>query len=234
MNCTIQGTKLCTVQNSTIQYSTVSDNTVQKEKDRHLIPPDLRSDVVNCTIQKDTILRSGVLDCTVQYSTIQILKGRHLIPPDRPGDEMNFFTHKESNKKVKCTNGNIDRSIKVAHWNLGSSYWDKKVEEVQLFVDELNPDIAIILEANLFSGLQSHLRHIQGYTLQYSKGFQSLGCSRIVMLIRQGFNADIQDSWMEEDLATIWIKIKRRGCQSIMLGAIYREHRLLLQGYPNR
>ena len=146
---------------------------------------------------------------------------------------MNPMSHKSWNKKVKSLNGNIKNGIKIVHWNLGSRYWDKKVNDIQLLVDEMNPEIAIISEANLFSGLQSHHRQIDGYNIQVTKDLENLGYSRLVILVREGFHIEIQKTWMEAELSTIWLKIKRRGCRSLTLGAVYREHRLLLQGYPN-
>ena len=137
------------------------------------------------------------------------------------------------NKRVKCINGNRENSFNLVHWNLGARYWDKKVDDIQAMVDELKPDLALISEANLFTGLEVHLRLVTGYSVHCTKGFEVMGYSRLVLLVRDGFEVEVIENWMEDDLATIWLKIRRRGGKCITIGGIYREHRLLLQGYPN-
>ena len=142
-------------------------------------------------------------------------------------------TRKIRNKKVKMMNGNINKTIKVVHWNLGSRYWNNKLEDIQHLVDEMNPDLAYISEANLFAGLALHLRQIEGYHLVYTKAMDFFGYSCLILLVKQGFQVKIMEDWMEEEVASIWTKIARRGCKGVYIGGIYREHKLLLQGYPN-
>ena len=38
---------------------------------------------------------------------------------------------------------------------------------------------------------------------------------------------------MKDEVASIWTRIKWRGCRSLVIEGIYHEHKLLLQGYPN-
>ena len=134
---------------------------------------------------------------------------------------------------MKITNGNIGKSFKIVHWNLGSRYWDKKTEDIQHLVDELNPDITFISEANLFKGLLPHLRLIDGYNIVLTKDFDAAGYSRIVLLVKEDFQVTIQDTLMEDDISSIWLKVKRKGCRNITIGGVYREHRRLLQGLNN-
>ena len=37
----------------------------------------------------------------------------------------------------------------------------------------------------------------------------------------------------DNDIASIWLKLTRRGSKPITIGGVYRKHRLLLQGFPN-
>ena len=74
-------------------------------------------------------------------------------PPTGKRDEITPPARKIRNKEVRIKNGNINKSIKLVHWNLGSRYWENKREDLQHFVDELNPKLAYISEGNLFSGL---------------------------------------------------------------------------------
>ena len=133
------------------------------------------------------------------------------------------------NKLVKIKNGNINKSIKSIHWNLGSRFWDNKSEDIQYLVDEIKPDLAFISEANLFSGLANHMRIIDGYSIVYTSAINTLGYSRLVLIVREGFQVTLKKDWMEDQVASIWVQIKNRGCKGITICGIYREHKLLLQ-----
>ena len=144
-----------------------------------------------------------------------------------------FLARKMRNKKVKATNGNISKTLNIIHWNLGSRYWGNKTEEIQILVDEMKPDLVFISEANLFSGLSEHERIILGYKLVITRSMEYMGYSRLVLLVREGLDIKIQESLMEAQIASIWVKISGRGLQTTMIGGIYREHKLLLQGLEN-
>ena len=147
-----------------------------------------------------------------------------------------YMSRKRKNKVIKTVNGNIsksEKSLKLLHWNLGPRYWSSKTEDIQGLVDEMTPHICFISEANLFQGLDSHLSQIIGYELITTKAMSTMGYSRLVLLVKQGVNIEVQEAMMDDSVASIWLKIKRRGCKTVTLGGVYREHSLLLQGYPN-
>ena len=107
-------------------------------------------------------------------------------------------------------------------------HWSNKVDDIQCLVDKLNTELCLISEANLFIGLDSHLAIIHGYEIVTTKSMSTLGVSRLVLLVREGVKVDIQESWMDEIVASIWLKIRRRGSKSITIGGVYREHSLML------
>ena len=137
-----------------------------------------------------------------------------------------MLSGKVRNRKVKSINGNRN-SIKIAHWNLGSRHWRNKTLDVLHMVQEHDPDIAVISEANLFATTPEHERQIQGYTLTGTKEFEQNNCSRIVLLTKDTCRIQILHELMEVDIATIWCKIPRKGRKTLKLGAIYREHQIL-------
>ena len=100
-------------------------------------------------------------------------------------------------------------------------------------VDEFTPDLAYISEANLFNNVELYQQEIQGYEIVTTKGMQSLGYSRLVLLIRTGLSVTILDNLMEDQVASIWVRISSRGRKTQIIGGVYREHRLLLQGEIN-
>ena len=149
--------------------------------------------------------------------------------------------HKLSNKKrnnlIRATNGNINKTpktLKIQHWNLGSRFWSNKTDDIQSLVDEMNPHLCLISEANLFDGLYQHLALIHGYEIITTASMKTKGYSRLVLLVRDDVKVEIQEQWMNDDkVASIWLKIRRRGCKPVTVGGVYREHSLLLQGVSN-
>ena len=68
----------------------------------------------------------------------------------------------------------------------------------------------IHITANEYSRVASHIS-----TVQYSTDVQ------------------IMDDLMDEEIASIWLKLSRRGMRKVHLGAIYREQTLLRRPKPN-
>ena len=60
-----------------------------------------------------------------------------------------------------------------------------------------------------------------------------IGNCRIAILIKEGVNVEIVEKLMNEDIASIWLKISTKGKKTVMLGAIYREHCFIRQPEPN-
>ena len=108
--------------------------------------------------------------------------------------------------------------------------WQNKIEEIQLLVDDHNPDIAFITEANLWEGTNDHEILVEGYEIIKPKTTSGLGYSRVVALIREGFQTRVLNEYMEDDLSSIWLKIGGKGSKALIIGGMYREHTLL--GYP--
>ena len=125
-------------------------------------------------------------------------------------------------------NGNGKKSIKILQWNLGPRAWENKIEDIQQLVDEFNPCVAFITEANFWEGLSSSQSNIMGYQIIKPNTTNLLGYSRIIALIREGTKLKVMNELMDrEDLSNIWLKTVSRGKKGIIIGGIYREHTLL-------
>ena len=140
---------------------------------------------------------------------------------------------KERNKLMKMYNGNVKGCINIMHWNLGSKRWEKKIDEVQLLVDQYSPDHLFISEANLFQDVPDHLTGIEGYVMTRASTMEHLKYSRIVLLSKIGSAFTVEWNRMDKEVSSIWIKIGSRGNKSLRLGGIYREHTLIRQPEPN-
>ena len=78
--------------------------------------------------------------------------------------------HRDRNKLVKILNGNrTKKSLKILHWNIRSRFWINKQEEIQCVVDEQDPDIMFVTEANLFKEDPNHRICIDIYKIETPK-----------------------------------------------------------------
>ena len=57
---------------------------------------------------------------------------------------------KLTNRKIRAVNGNRMQSFHVAHWNLGAKKWPHKLVEIEALLNEKQPDLCFVSEANLW------------------------------------------------------------------------------------
>ena len=136
-------------------------------------------------------------------------------------------THKKMNKLQKIRNGNRVEQLKIIHWNLGSKLWCNKLEDIELLLNEFKPDLCYISEANLWNGLDHHEREILGHEIIYPNTMERLGHARIILLVREGISVVKLNQYMESDTATIWVRVGSSKKKNIIVGGIYRQHRVL-------
>ena len=51
--------------------------------------------------------------------------------------------------------------------------------------------------------------------------------ARLVLLVKETISVDTKVEYMNEEVATVWIKVGARGKKPILLSGIYREHKFL-------
>ena len=146
------------------------------------------------------------------------------------------ISSKIKKKKKRSENGNTKNALNIMHWNLGSTFWIRKVHHIQQLVDEKSPDLLIISEANLFlqdlGDLQYKIK-IDGYDIHLPKSMITMQYSRIILLSKEVLNIQIMEELMDPRVSSIWVKMGGRGVKKLIIGGIYREHTLLKQQDPN-
>ena len=120
-------------------------------------------------------------------------------------------TNTVKNKMTKIVNGNIKSTIKITHWNPGSRHWVRKSVEIQQVLDTRRPDIMIISEANIFKEDDDYKLWTPGYTMIRMKSLQTLGVSRLAVLIKEGMQVKVMEEWMDPNIASAWLKIIKNG-----------------------
>ena len=137
-------------------------------------------------------------------------------------------SRKLRNKGNKIYNGNIrnKETLKLVHWNLGSRRWENKIVDIQHWINEYNPDVAFVSEANLYFEVPDYMNAVPGYEITTTKDFEKCGISRLVLLTKTGYDVTILKEMMQNNIASIWIRIPRNG-RKLYVGGIYREHKTI-------
>ena len=128
--------------------------------------------------------------------------------------------NKIRNKLIHLRFGNrkSGTTANIIDWNLGARFWENKTVEIQHLVDEHRPDMVFISESNLRFMVPDHENNIVGYYIVATKDLEPNGLSRLILLVREGFNIEIHHQLMEEWIASIWVKIPRKGNKKLLVG----------------
>ena len=138
-------------------------------------------------------------------------------------------SRKMRNKQIKQVNGNGKNSLQISHWNLGSKKWTNKRNQIQAYVDTVNPDVMFISEANLDEMTPLHESLITGFDITLPKTVQINGTARLVMLTKVDLEFELMENLMDDIVSSIWIKISRQGVKGLLVCGVYREHQYLSQ-----
>ena len=125
-----------------------------------------------------------------------------------------WLSSQARNRRIKSSNGNrgnIKQNLKLFHWNMGHSWWEQKRNEIQAAVLEIDPDLIFITEANLREGVDDAASHIEGYEMVLPATMATQGYARIILLVREGVKYRRMVDFMDDQVATIWIKLEIRG-----------------------
>ena len=74
---------------------------------------------------------------------------------------------------------------------------------------------------------------IPGYRLVLTDTMDTLKYCRLVVLVKEEINFNVEKELMDKTSATIWISIPRKGQKKVIIGAIYREQHLIRVEAPN-
>ena len=124
-----------------------------------------------------------------------------------------YQSHKERNKSKKIENGNgrMKKALKIVQWNLGAKRWENKIGTMKHLIDDFDPDLICISEANLFTEVEDHLRVIPGYKLILTDTMEAMKYCRLALLIKDEISFKVETEYMDKVTASIWISIPRKG-----------------------
>ena len=113
-------------------------------------------------------------------------------------------------------------NLKITHWNAGNKHWKNKRTEIQQIIINRKPEILLISEANIYAENTDCEICIPEYKLIHSNSMDVWGYTRMVALVRDRIQVEIQGKWMTPDVASVWLKISKKG-NKIFLSAGFTE-----------
>ena len=138
------------------------------------------------------------------------------------------------NKEQKCYNkNNMKKTIKVVHWNAGLTHCIRKVHTIKAMLLDTKPDITIVSEAKIFRENEEHEILIPGYKMVLLNTMDTQGFCRLAVLLKEDIQIKILTEFMDTEIASVWMKVVRRGSRKLHIGAMYRQQHLLKQSTPN-
>ena len=137
------------------------------------------------------------------------------------------------NRMQRMKYGNRNQTFKVSHWNAGSRLWQNKLLEIQLVLDSRKSDLLFVSEANLWLNVPDHDKQIIGHKLLVPKAMSNVHHARLVLIVKEDLEIELLEDYMDAEAATIWVRLGPNRRNSILVGGIYREHRVLGRTLPN-
>ena len=102
----------------------------------------------------------------------------------KPLNQTKAYLSKQISSKHNSKQNNLP--FTVCHWNCASGI-TKKVDDIQLAINELKPMVIFISEADRKKHHDDRLIQIRGYSLHNSESLEKHGKSRIIAYTRDGF-----------------------------------------------
>ena len=94
---------------------------------------------------------------------------------------------------------------------MGSKNWIRKRNQIQALVDQLNPEVLVISEANLMPDTPDYESAIHGYKMTFPLSTSINKTARIIMLTKDDLNFKVEESLMETTFSSVWIKLSIPG-----------------------
>ena len=137
------------------------------------------------------------------------------------------LSHKRRNKLTKILNGNI---IKLLHVNKSSSNILSKISLIQDLFDREQPLVASINESNCVLTEPKQINPIEGYKLEHKLldiNNHVATKARTSMAIKSGTNYERMSSLETDINPIIWIKIKLKQTEPLLICSGYRQWSIL-------
>ena len=157
-----------------------------------------------------TVVRSLVKDmCKYHYNNMALIIGR-------------YFANSISNKIMHATYGNRQSTLKLVTWNKGSSQLQDSLDKISQIINDLQPDVISLQEANLKQHVPLHSVSIQGYTLYTDSLYYHGLTARTVVYVKSDINASVLSEYMRPEISVVPLLLTNRKSK-IQLLSFYRQ-----------
>ena len=133
---------------------------------------------------------------------------------------------------AKYTNGNKKiNGIKIVHFNKGSAFLENSMHEIESIVQDHQPHILGISEANFLHNHDPSDCSIEGYEMLTAKTLSnpSILASRIVVYKHSSVIGKLRPDLMDDKFSSIWLETGLPRQKKILVCQLYREWQYLGQ-----
>ena len=129
-----------------------------------------------------------------------------------------------SNKMNHIKYGNRgNNSLKILHWNKGSSLFRNKIYHLKIVFDKYKPNVVSLSEANYDICLNQNNHYFLDYFVEFTDQKDNINMSRQILLIDKRLNYTRLGDLESKHDCTVWIEIKLQCKKSILFCGGYRQ-----------
>ena len=116
---------------------------------------------------------------------------------------------------------------------MGARRWFRKTDDIRQVLVDYSPDIFVVSEANQYIETTPEQCTIEGYYMIHPLSREDRRHSRLIVLVKDGFQVKVRNDIMSKEILSIWLEIQRKGKKKLLIAALYREHSILRLPTPN-
>lgn len=116
------------------------------------------------------------------------------------------------------------KGLIITQWNKGSSKMTNRIPNIELIINEHNPHIIVLNEANVTKEELARI-HFPDYTIEPDNLIDEDDMARTVMIIHKDINYTRCRSLEQTGLSTVWIRAGLAHQKKIMINGFYRQWR---------
>ena len=141
------------------------------------------------------------------------------------------YLAKKLNKIKHTENGNISKNkvtkcIKFLLMNKGNANFERRSDSIKHIIDELTPNIAVIDESNINKNNDDHKNEFPQYDFEHKFENNSDITRTTMMFKKDSISYECLKQLENENIATIWTKIKITPKKSVLVMGGYRQWKL--------
>ena len=135
----------------------------------------------------------------------------------------------------KMINGNTnsDKNLKIMQYNIGNSNFENSIHKLQHIIQNHQPDIMCISEANISNKYDFNINNFLGYNIILNKQYNIIGVSRNCILIKDRIKYSRRWDLENDITCEIWLQVASVHKRILVCGSYSQWSLLKCMGVKN-